>query len=211
VRDGFRVARDPRIFIVLLMVVAVTVAADPILVLGPALASQTFRWPAGWSGSFIAALGAGSVVGSMLPTKSEPSIPLAAKALASLGVCMIVFVFAPRIWVSILAAFAAGATCLVANSATRSLLAKRAGPLREASVMAVWAVAWAGSKPLASLADGSFATTLGVRTTGLILALPALMPILALVAITFWRRQQRRRRSAPVADAAPPQLTTVGG
>jgi hypothetical protein len=77
--------------------------------------------------------------------------------------------------------------------------------------MAVWAVAWAGSKPLASLADGSFATTLGVRTTGLILALPALMPILALVAITFWRRQQRRRRSAPVADAAPPQLTTVGG
>jgi hypothetical protein len=145
----------------------------------------------------------------MLPTKSEPSIRLAAKALASLGVCMIAFVFAPRIWVSIIAAFAAGVTCLVANSATRSLLAKRAGPLREASVMAVWAVAWAGSKPLASLADGTLAATHGVRVTGVLLAVPALVPLAALIVITLWRRQQRQ--SAPVAEAAQPQLTTVGG
>ena len=51
----------------------------------------------------------------------------------------------------------AGITCLMANTATRTLLVSQAGPEHEASVMAVWAIAWAGSKPLASLADGLLA------------------------------------------------------
>jgi MFS family permease len=182
VGDGFRIAcRDHRILVVLLMVVAVTVAADPVLVLGPALASGTFGVSANWSGAFIAALGTGSVLGSLLRTKREPSIRLAATALAALGVCMIGFVLAPRIWFSVIFAFGAGATCLVANSATRTLLASEAGPAREASVMAVWAIAWAGSKPLASLSDGYLATTLGVRTAGILLAVPVIVPLLALL------------------------------
>jgi len=46
-----------------------------------------------------------------------------------------------------------------------------------APVMAVWAIAWAGSKPLASLADGLLAGWIGVHWTGVVLALPALIPI----------------------------------
>ncbi len=181
VLDGFRVAAAKRrIVIVLLMVVTVTVAADPVLVLGPALAGHVFNVSASWSGVFLAALGAGSVVGSLLPTKQEPSIRLAAATLASLSGCMILFVLAPRLWISIVAAFAAGITCLLGNSATRTLLAKEAGVVNEASVMAIWAIAWAGSKPLASLTDGFLATTLGVRWTGVLLALPALIPFLVL-------------------------------
>jgi MFS family permease len=182
VKDGFLIAyRDGRILLVLLMVIVVTVAADPVLVLGPALASRTFGVSENWSGAFIAALGIGSVVGSLLPTNREPSIRLAATALCSLGVCMMFFVLAPRVQVSVAAAAAAGVTCLVANSATRTLLAKEAGPRREASVMAIWAIAWAGSKPLASLTDGTLATSIGVRWTGVLLALPAIIPILVLV------------------------------
>ena len=44
-------------------------------------------------------------------------------------------------------------------------------------VMAVWAIAWAGSKPLASFADGSLAGFVGIQLTGIILALPAFVPI----------------------------------
>lgn len=60
--------------------------------------------------------------------------------------------------------------------------------LNEASVMAIWAIAWAGSKPLASLTDGFLATTLGVRWTGVLLALPALIPFLVLTCppVTRW-------------------------
>ena len=136
--------------VLLLMVAAVTVADDPVLVLGPALANH-LGVSASWSGWFIAALGGGSVVGSLRRSKHLPSLRLAATALALLGGCMVFFVMTPWVWVSVAAALGAGISCLVANSATRTLLSKAAGPTRVAAVMAVWAIAWAGSKPLASL------------------------------------------------------------
>ena len=183
VRDGFLTAyHEGRILIVLMMVVAVTVAADPVLVLGPALASHAGR-SASWSGAFIAALGADSVLGSLRRSKHTPSLHLAATALAALGICMAAFVLSPNFWFSVGAACLAGAACLVANSATRTLLAREAGPEREARVMAVWAIAWAGSKPLASLMDGSLPSLIGIRATGVLLAAPALIPIVVLL---FW-------------------------
>jgi hypothetical protein len=47
--------------------------------------------------------------------------------------------------------------------------------------MAAWAVAWAGSKPIASVVDGSLAGLIGVRGTGILLAAPALLPALILI------------------------------
>lgn len=218
VRDGFLTAyREGRIMIVLLMVVAVTVAADPVLVLGPALASHVFGKSASWSWLFIAALGAGSVLGSLRRSKRTPSLKLAATILAALGICMIAFVLSPYFWGSVAAASAAGAACLVANSATRTLLAKEAGPLREARVMAVWAIAWAGSKPLASLIDGSLPGALGkllpaaisIKTTGVLLAAPTLIPILVLVFWpTFGRWLARSRGDGTIRALAEPAHAT---
>jgi MFS family permease len=181
VRDGFVIARrDRRIMILLLMVAAVTIADDPILVLGPALAKQLHASPA-WSGWFIAALGAGTVIGSFRRSKHQPTLRLAATALASLALCMLLFVHAPTIWIGALAALGAGVSCLVANSVTRSVLALQAGPDKTAAVMAVWAIAWAGSKPIASLLDGTLGSLIGPQWTGLILATPALVPIVVIV------------------------------
>ena len=183
VRDGFVIAwSQRRIMIILMMVAAVTVADDPVLVLGPALAKHLGS-SASWSGWFIAALGAGSVLGSFRRSKHKPSLRLAATALSLLGICMVIFVWAPNVWISVAAAAGAGATCLVANSATRTLLVKEAGPEKEASVMAIWAIAWAGSKPVASLADGFLASKIGIHWTGFILALPALLPMLVLLTL----------------------------
>ena len=106
------------------------------------------------------------MLGSLRRSKHTPSLHLAATALAALGICMAAFVLSPNFWFSVAAACLAGVACLVANSATRTLLAKEAGPAREARVMAVWAVAWAGSKPLASLMDGSLPSLIGIRATG---------------------------------------------
>jgi predicted MFS family arabinose efflux permease len=189
VKDGFVIARrSPMILVLLLMVAAVTVADDPVQVLGPALAHH-FEVSPNWSGWFIAALGAGSVVGSLRRPRHLASLRQAATALAALGVCMIVFVATSFVWVSVTAAFAAGITCLLANSMTRTLLSQRAGA-NQASVMAVWAIAWAGSKPLASLTDGLLAGLIGVRPTGILLALPAFMPIAVLV-VRAWMPKPR--------------------
>ncbi len=211
VMDGFRIATgDGRIWVLLLMVAAVTVADDPVLVLGPALANH-LGVSASWSGWFIAALGGGSVLGSLRRSKHLPSLRLAATALALLAGCMIFFVMAPAVWLSVAAAFGAGITCLVANSATRTLLSKSAGPERMAPVMAVWAIAWAGSKPLASLTDGLLAGLIGVRWTGVVLALPALIPIAVLIfAPNLGRRLVgNRTRGGKAEPAAEPESATV--
>jgi MFS family permease len=180
-RDGFLIARqDRRIMILLLMVAAVTVADDPILVLGPALAKQLHVSPV-MSGWFIAALGAGTVLGSFRRTKHLPTLRLAATALASLALCMLLFVNAPSMWIALMAALGAGASCLIANSVTRAVLAERAGPGKSAAVMAMWAIAWAGSKPFASLLDGTLGSWIGPQWTGMILATPALIPIMVIV------------------------------
>ena len=179
--NGFRIAWDaPRIMIVLLMVAAVTIAADPILVLGPAVA-HSFGKSADWSGIFIAALGAGNVLGSLRPVRRLASIRQAAAVLAVLSLAMMVFVTSPWIWLSVIAAAAAGMACLLEGAQTRALLLLAAGPDRQTAVMAAWVVAWAGSKPIASLADGSLAGLIGVRSTGILLAMPALLPALVLI------------------------------
>lgn len=214
ITEGFRIAvADGTIIIPLLMVAAVTIADDPILVLGPALASR-MHVSAIWSGCFIAALGAGSVLGSLRRSKHLPSLRLAATALALLGGSMVLFVMTPWIWMSVAAALGAGITCLSANAATRTLLAKSAGPERVAAVMAVWAIAWAGSKPLASLADGLLADWVGLRWTGVILAIPALIPIVVLFLMpTLGRKLASRGHGledqSPSLLVRPPPIAVV--
>jgi predicted MFS family arabinose efflux permease len=183
VMNGIRIALDdPRIMVLLLMVAAVTVAADPILVLGPALA-RSFGDSADWCGIFLAALGAGNVIGSIRPGRQEAAIRRAASALCMLSIAMIIFVLAHVIWLSVAAAFVAGMACLLAGAALKTLLLHHAGGDVgvQASVMAAWAVAWAGSKPIASLADGLLVSRLGIHGTGILLALPAMTPALVLV------------------------------
>lgn len=181
--DGFVIARRNRhILILLLMVAAVTIADDPILVLGPAIAKQLGVSP-DLSSWFIAALGAGTVLVSFRRSKHRPTVRLAAIALAALALFMIVFTHAPTMWVAVLAALGAGASCLIANSVTRAVLAQLATPAESAAVMAVWAIAWAGSKPVASLIDGALGSWIGPQWTGLILATPALVPITVIIAL----------------------------
>jgi hypothetical protein len=135
-------------------------------------------------------------------TRHLPSLRLAAIALAMLATCMVFFVMTPWVLVSLTAALGAGVACLIANSTTRTLLAKAAGPAREASVMAVWAIAWAGSKPLASLIDGTLAGWVGIRATGVILALPALTPLAYLLVRRLSACVVRRRPSATAVSRA---------
>jgi MFS family permease len=211
--DGFVIARsDRRILILLLMVAAVTVADDPILVLGPALAKHLHA-PTAWSDWFIAALGAGTVLGSFRRSKHEPTLRLAAAALAALALFMLLFVHAPNMWVGVIAALGAGASCLIANSVTRAALVMHAGPQKAAAVMAVWAIAWAGSKPFASLIDGALGSWIGIQWTGLALAAPAFIPIVVIMLeprMGFWSKNLHVEPLGALANGAvaepPPVL-----
>jgi hypothetical protein len=68
--------------------------------------------------------------------------------------------------------------------------------------MAVWAIAWAGSKPIASLLDGTLGSWIGPQWTGLLLATPALVPILVVVLAPRFGRALVNRRADPAGTLA---------
>jgi hypothetical protein len=166
------VVQRPRIMLLLAIVAAVTLADDPIQVLGPSLAHE-LGIPNIWPAFFLAALGAGTILGALFPVR-----PTAARrAVVPLGVLAIsVFVFALGVspYVSLIAAIVAGASGLLTGSAAQALLLKQAPPERALQVMALWAVAWAGTKPIASLTDGLLASQFGIRWAAAALAIPAI-------------------------------------
>ena len=166
VAAGFRAARRERsIWLSLAMVAAVTMAADPVLVLGGAL-THHFGVSGDWAGYFLSALGAGTIFGSVIPIRPPKQLRHAAYPLFLLGLSVVVFALAINPWLCLAMAFVAGIACLLTGGATQALLHALAGPTRAPAVMALWAVAWAGSKPLASLADGLVGSTLSIRVAG---------------------------------------------
>jgi MFS family permease len=178
--DGLSIARsNPRIWLLLGMVAAVTIADDPVLVLGPALAHKVFGTSNDWAGYFLAALGCGTVLGSLVPRKLAGLVDLSRRSkraalwLLALSGCIFIYIAGISPWVSLVAACGAGVAGLMTGAATQALLVQQA-PVSAASVMALWAVAWAGTKPIASLLDGVLATVFSVRVAGIILILPAL-------------------------------------
>jgi predicted MFS family arabinose efflux permease len=177
-RDGISAALDrSRILLLLVMVAAVTFAEDPVLVLGPTLARHlgtTDLWP----GYFLSALGCGTVLGSFRRTGgasgNSAMSKRAAQSLLVLGSMITLFAVGVSPWISLVAALVAGVAALQVSSATQSMLVQQ-DRRRVASVMALWAIAWAGSKPLASLADGWLASRVSLWFAGAALAAPAII------------------------------------
>jgi MFS family permease len=187
---GIRIAVwRPRILLLLAMVAAVTIADDPILVLGPALAHQVLAVSSIWPAYFLSALGLGTVLGAMVRTRPSTT-RRAAWPLLLLGLSVIVFTAGINVMLSLLAALSAGVAALLTGAASQALLLKNAAPRQATQVMALWAIAWAGSKPLASLADGLLASHIGVFRTGMILAAPAM----TIALLELFLRPQRRAR-----------------
>ncbi len=193
--NSVRVARlHPRMLLLMAMVVSVTLADDPVLVLGPALAHQVLHVSSAWPAYFLSALGLGTIVGALIPTR-PPTSRRAALPLLMLSISMIVFVCGAAAWISWIAAFCTGVGALLTGSSVQAELHAMTPPRQAPQVMAMWAVAWAGSKPLASLCDGWLGTHLGVLDAGVALATPALV----VAALELWMPPALRERTKTFA------------
>ena len=198
VTDGFKIAlRHRRILLLLAIVAAVTLADDPIFVQSPALAHTKLQISTHWAGYFIAALGWGSVLGSIPLTSKKDNAKRACKraaiGLVILSMSVLIFTrgFSPLI--SLLAAFVAGAAGLYTGTAAQAALLrnqKNMGVASVASVAALWAIAWAGPKPFASLLDGALVTHLGLTHSAFVLVLPALAIACGEIVIpSLWKKR----------------------
>jgi MFS family permease len=210
-RDGLVEAlKRPRIVLILAMVAAVTLADDPILVLGPGVAHHLPGASNDWAGFFLSALGCGTILGSLVPTRhpprseSEPSVfaQKTAARLMLLAGCVILFALGISKWVSLAAAFGTGIAALRAGALTQTYLARenQRFPQATASIMTLWAMAWAGTKPLASLLDGWLASTHGIRFAAF--ALVSVAVALALIErfLTTEHKQHIKKWSRTLGD-----------
>jgi len=172
----------PRILLLLAMVASITLADDPVLVLGPSVAHRMGAasfWPA----YFLAALGIGTVCGALIPRSAFASAAQAQSAqtrraavpLALLAISVLIFARGLSPWISFTAAAVAGIAGLVTGSTALALLLQIATPAKSLPVMALWGVVWAGTKPIASLLDGALAAHFGVHLASAVLVAPALL------------------------------------
>jgi predicted MFS family arabinose efflux permease len=180
VRDAFGIVGNKRVWLVVGVAGLVTFTIDPFTVLGPALATK-LGWPDNWSGLFLTALGVGMVLGSLKPRNGRLWRRGMAWYVALLAISVIAFVASPWAVVSIAAALVAGAASLLALSNAQAFLLKEVGPAEYGRVMAVWTMAFAGSRPIASVIDGWLAVKIGPSWAGVCIALPALVASLPFV------------------------------
>ena len=210
--------RRPRILLLLAMVAAVTFGDDPILVLGPSVAHRmgvASFWPA----YFLTGLGVGTVLGALVPRRGFASTPVvvrgkqleaepahtrrAALPLVGLAVAVMIFAVAPGPWVSVVAVGVAGIAGLITGSTAQALLLQLATPASALQVMALWGVAWAGTKPIASLLDGALASQFGIPTAAAVLVIPAFTIGMAEILLTTDQKAWLKALMARVNGTAP--------
>ncbi len=163
-------------------------ASDPVNTLAPAFA-RAFGRDETVGGYLLGAFGAGAVLAAFFVAgRTAGSRRRMALTLALLGSGMVLFALTPWLPVAIVALFVAGFGYLASNTSATSRLQLEVSESQRGRIMALWGIAFLGVRPLASLVDGAIAQAAGVRTAGVVLAIPAL--VLA-AAIAVWGRNQR--------------------
>jgi predicted MFS family arabinose efflux permease len=196
IREGIAYAwRHLRTRWMLLSIVAIGIALDPITTLSPALAQDLGigRDGAGW---IVAAWGGGAVLmilvaGRLIRAISEHGlgwvglVALAA-GVAGLGV-------APTVWLAIPAAVLAGVGYITATMAFTTTIQQDVPESLRGRVSALWTLAFLGPRAIAGVVDGALGDLVGVRSTTVMFATVALVAAVLL-----------RRVIAPKGEPVPP-------
>ena len=199
-RDALGLLRDdPRLLAFLIVVAAVGFASDPVNTLAPAFA-HAFGRKDTVAGFIIGAFGAGAVTAALLVAgRVAGSRKRMVVTLTLLGGGVIAFALSPWLPLGFVLLFVAGFGYLASNTSATTRLQLGVSEAQRGRMMALWGVAFLGLRPLASLADGAIASAAGVRTAGVILALPALAGVVVLVLVGQRERGREHRLVQPAA------------
>jgi len=195
VREGLRyVWATPDLRSPLLSVAVVGLFAFNFTVTLPLLAKFTFHGGAGLYGAFMAAMGAGAVVGGLYTAfRSRPSALLLALIGVFFGAMILAVALAPTklAAVLLLAPMGAGSICFIAtNNANLQL---RADPSMRGRVMSLNAIALLGSTPIGALLVG-YVSDVGSPRVALLMG--AVATLLASVPLFFLANRHRAERAA---------------
>lgn len=172
-----RLRRDPTLVRLLVGIAAVSIGSDPAITLAPPL-SATFGGGTDLVGLFASAFGAGAIF-------VFPLIPIGSRKfgeawLATFGLCLLAagllaLSITPTPLLAIISFAVAGAGMVIGLTSLSTQIQLRVPDHLRGRVMALWAVAFLGSRPMSSAFDGWIADALSVEvaliTVGLVVAM----------------------------------------
>jgi MFS family permease len=175
-RESFGLLRaNPKLAVALLIVMTAGFGSDPVNTESPAFA-HAFGFSDTWAGAIVTFFGAGAVAAALLVAgRVAGSRRRMAATLAALGSGILLFSITPWLPLAFVFLAVAGFGYLGSNTAATTRLVLGVSPSQRGRIMALWSIAFLGLRPVASLADGALAGAFGVRTAGVVLALPALL------------------------------------
>lgn len=166
----------PVVVALLAVVAAVAIAQDPATTLAPAFGAQVYHGSATLAGPILGVFGLGASVGGFAcrrPATRPGRRLLLLLLLMALG--MVAFAASQTLTAGLAGLGVAGFGYLAAQSLATTLLHENVAEGERGRIMALWSVAFIGSRPIASLADGLLSTLVGLRLAVLAMALPLLV------------------------------------
>ncbi|MCS7051134.1 MAG: MFS transporter, partial [Thermomicrobium sp.] len=188
---------QPRLAVYLAVVVAVSVASDPVNAQSPALANAYGADPA-WAGAIVGAFGAGAVSAGVLVGGRQPSASRIAVTLLVMAAGIAGLGSAPWLSIGLTLVFGAGFGYLASNAAATANLQLGVPESARGRMMALWSIAFLGTRPFASMLNGVVAEALGVRVAAIVMALPAAVLGVAVLTAGRLRIAARARSRAAV-------------
>jgi MFS family permease len=214
--DSLRLVRNDSALIALLLVVAaISVSQDPVSTLTPGFSSEIFHRADTLTGLLVGAFGAGAALAAATAAgRAGDPVRRLAPGCILMGVGMLGFALAPALPLAYGALVVGGFFFMLTNTGATTALTLEVAPEQRGRVMALWSLCFLGTRPLASLADGGLASTVGLRPAAVALTVPVLA---AGVAMAVLRRRIPRLREVgivrPVVAEAPaselPGMTTT--
>ncbi len=176
-RDSIRMlGQNGELAMLLVAVAAVSLTMDPVSTLTPAFATRFFHKPDTFAGLLIGAFGTGAVIGSVIPLhqNKRPGRRIALMLMV-FSVAMILFGILPGMAPALIALVISGFGYLIGQTGATTQLQLEVSDDERGRVMALWSVAFLGTRPIAALIDGGLAALLGLRPATVILAIPSIV------------------------------------
>ncbi len=208
IREGLRYAWATReLRDTLLAMAVVGVFAFNFTVTLPLLAKFTFHGGAGLASVFMAAMGAGAVVGGLFTAfRSRPSTRLLAFIGLVFGASILAVAVSPSALVATATLVVMGAAAISFVATNNATLQLRADPAMRGRVMSLNAIAFLGSTPIGAPLLGAISDVASPRAA---FALGGVATLLASVPLFALSRHQGRRREA-AATLAPSEVGESG-
>lgn len=184
--ETVRSMRDrPDIAVLYLVATCASMTIDPVTTLTPDYATQIFHRSDTLVGWFVGAFGLGAVIaGLWVSRQGIADETVLARRMGILIVSFAVFASTSNLGVALLVMVAAGFGFISLSAAALTRVQRSGSHGEQGRLMALWSMAFMGSRPIASVIDGAVASATNVRFATYLMLLPAIAGLTLLVSRT---------------------------